>query len=183
MTRHKSSPIEIDLAKFRVIAAIVIPGMAFVAGLVVYQAWTEFYIFYNALKQNAPVINWSFTAFVMLIIVPMLVLMVPAMSMAAWTGDKFNPNQGSFLYALQVFAIKATLYGMISIFPISIISTIIFSLYSGYSHCPELTRRNSGMSLWVNDECFCFKPDYYINRNWPCKNINGKEVCIEIQGW
>lgn len=183
MAKQKSYRAEPVPAKFRMIAAILVPGAAFLAGILIHQAWTEAYIFYGALKRDAPVIKEPYTAFVMLIILPMLILLIPAMSIAAWTGKKFDPSQGSFLYTLQIFALKATIYGMASILPTTIALTIIFSSISDYSRCPELTHGKRGTSLWVNDECFCFKPDYHINRNWPCKTINGKEVCIEIQGW
>ncbi len=67
--------------------------------------------------------------------------------------------------------------------PALIVLTTLILVARNYSPCPKLLISGSAWQLsWVNDEQVCFKPDHYINDNWPCKVIDGKDACIQVDG-
>lgn len=184
MARHKSYPVEPSPTKLRMIAAGFIPSMLLFAGFLVYLSWTEIDLFHDGLMRGAPVIETPLSAIIMLPMLLISILAIPAISIAAWTGKQFNPKEGSFLDTFQNVMLKATVYSCLSIIPGVIILSTLFSSYSDYFHCPELRKPGTrGPSLWVNNENLCFKPDHYINHNWPCKKIDDKELCIQLDAW
>jgi len=76
-------------------------------------------------------------------------------------------------------SLKTLLY----VVPAVMILTTVALLARGYSPCPKLLISGSAWQLfWVNDDRVCFKPDHYINDNWPCKVIDGKDVCVQVDG-
>ncbi len=77
----------------------------------------------------------------------------------------------------------ASLKMLLYVAPAGAILTTLALLGKGYSPCPRLLISGSAWQLfWVSDERVCFKPDHYINDNWPCKVINGKDVCVQVDG-
>lgn len=72
---------------------------------------------------------------------------------------------------------------MVIVAPAMITLTTATLSAKGYWSCPKLRISGSGWQMfWVNDERVCFKPDHYINDNWPCKAINGRDVCVQVDG-
>lgn len=52
-----------------------------------------------------------------------------------------------------------------------------------YQACNKLRISGSGWQVfWVKNDGFCFRPDSYIEDNWPCKDMDGKTYCLRADG-
>lgn len=100
-----------------------------------------------------------------------------------WTGRKFDPPKGSWLYRLQVLAFWLTVKIAVYVMPATAILTTLTLLATGYTTCSQLRKSSSNWQVfWVNDSRFCFKPDFFNDDKWPCKKVNGKDICLPLDG-
>jgi hypothetical protein len=104
-------------------------------------------------------------------------------AIAAITGRVFDPPKKTWIYRVSIFLLATSVYTLIYVSPAVATLTTLTLHAKGYWTCRELRPSGSGWQVfWVNDERVCFKPDKYINDNWPCRNQGSKLVCIQVDG-
>jgi len=168
---------------FRLGALAFVVIMMLMGAFSLYWLWERVLPLYGRLYRNALVVETPYLAFTLLMAPPGLLGAIIGVSIAAWTGKKFDPPNNSFVHrfiSLMIFlSIKTIMY----IVPAIMILTTLTLLNRGYSPCPKLLISGSAWQLfWVNDQNACFKPTHYINDHWPCKMIGNQEVCIQVDG-
>jgi hypothetical protein len=174
---------QISATKLRLIAAVAVPFMLLVGAFSLYWLWTHILPLYGRLLRNAPVVETPYLAFCLLMAPPVVLICAVGGAIAFWTGKKFDPPTHSSLFRFQNLMIASSIKIILYVVPALMILTTLALLARGYSPCPKLLVSGSAWQLfWVNDDRVCFKPDRYINDNWPCKTINGKDVCIQVDG-
>lgn len=184
MTTH-SSQISPGLSplKIRLLAVGMIAAMLLVGAISVYAYLNYLFPLYGRLLRGAPVVETPYLAFGLLMAPPALAILLVGSAICAWTGKKFDPPPASRLHRFQTQMFGLSLKTLLYVVPAVMILTTAALLARGYSPCPKLLISGSAWQLfWVNDDRVCFKPDHYINDNWPCKVINGKDVCIQVDG-
>ena len=182
-TKSRSHLVEVSRYKLRLIVAPLIPGTLYMFAAASYFLWTDLRPVYTRLYRSAPVVEVPFLAFGLLPILPLSIFLITVAVVSAWTGRTFDPARDSPLYIFQNFMLSISVKTFSYLVPIAIISSFIALLSGGYAICTELAISGAKRKLfWVNDERVCFKPDHYINDNWPCKIVNGKDVCIQVDG-
>lgn len=184
MNIHPARPsFQLSPVKFRLLAAVFII-MLFLAGAATVYAYVH-YLFplYDRLYREAPVVETPYLAFGLLMAPPALAILLIGTGMRALTGKKFDPPSDSQLYRFQNLMFGLSLKTLFYIVPAVMIVTTATLLAKGYAPCSKLPISGSAWHVfWVNDERMCFKPDRYINDNWPCTVINGREVCVQVDG-
>ncbi|WP_258195135.1 hypothetical protein [Pseudomonas japonica] len=149
----------------------------------IYWLWTHIIPIYGRIYRDALVVETPYLAYGLLMVPPVAVLGTVGILSCAFTGRQFNPPNKSFLFRFQTLMLKSSVYTLVYAVPAIAILTTLALLMRDYSPCPKLLISGSAWQLfWVNDDRVCFKPDHYINDNWPCKIVNGKDVCIQVDG-
>ncbi len=182
-TRYSQMPPELSPLKIRLLAVGMIIAMLLVAGYSIYAYINYLLPLYDRLLRGAPVVETPYLAFGLLMAPPAVAILLVGCVICAWTGKKFDPPAGSSLHRFQTLMFGLALKTLLYVVPAVMILTTLALLGRGYSPCSKLLISGSAWQLfWVNDERVCFKPDHYINDNWPCKVIDGKDVCIQVDG-
>lgn len=169
--------------KLRLLAVGMIATFLLVGAISVYAYIHYLFPLYGRLLRGAPVVETPYLAFGLLMAPPALAILLVGSTICAWTGEKFDPAPGSRLHRFQTLMFGVSLKTLIYVVPAVMVLTTVALLARGYSPCSKLLISGSAWQLfWVNDERVCFKPDHYINDNWPCKVIDGKDVCVQVDG-
>ncbi|WP_263261200.1 hypothetical protein [Pseudomonas sp. RIT-PI-S] len=168
--------------KVRVIVLAFIPFMIFMSALTFHFLQNGLLPIYGRLYRNAPVVETPYAIFGLLMAPPAFLIVIIAAAISVWTGRKFDPPKDSRLFWFQNFMFSASIKIITYVVPTAIILTTLALLAKGYSLCPDLSITSNRKVFWVNDERVCFKPDHYINDYWPCKKVDNKEVCIQVDG-
>lgn len=183
MTLRKRHSPETLSFKARLAVTALIPATLFLIFLSLYFISIFLIPLYERLYRGAAVIETPYIIFALIGALPIFALGTVAVIIAASTGRKFNPEKGSRLFKFQHLMFAAAIKTLLYLVPAAIIITTLLLLARGYWPCGKLYIPDSFRQLyWVNDERVCFKPDHYINDNWPCKIVNGKDVCIQVDG-
>lgn len=168
---------------FRLTAIGLMLSMLAMGALAVYALWTDIVPLYGRIYRNAPVVETPLKAFFMIAFIPLGPCLIVASLIAAWTGRKFDPPKTSWLHGFQLRSLQLTVVLMVIVASTMIALTTATLSAKDYWSCPKLRISGSGWQMfWVNDERVCFKPDHYINDNWPCKAIDGRDVCVQVDG-
>jgi len=169
--------------KIRLLAVGMIVVFLLVGAMSVYAYLNYLFPLYGRLLRGAPVVETPYLAFGLLMAPPALAILLVGSAICAWTGKKFDPSPASQLHRFQTLMFGISIKTLIYVVPAVMVLTTGALLARGYTPCSKLLISGSAWQLfWVNDERVCFKPDHYINDNWPCKVINGKDVCIQVDG-
>ncbi|WP_313203432.1 hypothetical protein [Pseudomonas sp.] len=153
-----------------------------IAALGAYLLWTEIIPLYGRIYRDAPVVETPLKSFFVVAAIPFAPVMALGCLIAARTGQKFDPPQKSWLYALQLRSMQLTVALMVVAALMIALTTATLSA-KGYWSCPKLRISGSGWQMfWVNDERICFTPDSYINDNWPCKIVGKQNICVQVDG-
>lgn len=183
MKKKPSRPNDLTPTQLRILALGFAIALIMVGALTLYSFWNLLLPIYGRLYRNAPVVETPFLAFGLLMAPPTILIGLVAMAACIRNGTKFDPSPGSKLYDFQNAMLSASFKTLVYVVPMAITLTTLALFMRGYSPCPKLLISGSAWQLfWVNDEQVCFKPDHYINDNWPCKVIDGKEACIQVDG-
>lgn len=175
---HKRSPYLFRLLTFTLGACMLTLGL-----LSAYWLWSDVLPLFGRIYRNAPVVETPYLGFMLIAMCAVTPIIVLACTCATWQGRKFDPPPHSKLFKFQCASTKATVWSMLYIAPALAISVTLVLWWRDYSPCPELLISGSAWQLfWVNDERYCFKPDFYINENWPCKRIENKDICVQVDG-
>ncbi|NWC80498.1 MULTISPECIES: hypothetical protein [Pseudomonas] len=182
--KSKSSPSTIlPPNQLRLLALGFAIALILAAALTIYSFWNHLLPIYGRLYRNAPVVETPFLAFGLLMAPPTIIIGLVAMAVCIWSGAKFDPTPGSRLFNFQNRMFNLSFKTLIYVVPSTILITTLILFLRGYTPCPKLLISGSSWQIfWVNDEHVCFKPDHYINDNWPCKVVDGKEVCVQVDG-
>jgi hypothetical protein len=174
-------------AKFRALALLFAAGSLALGILSGYFIWQDLVPIFGRIYRNAVIVETPYMAFGLLMAPPLSILMTFGSIAAAATGRKFDPPKESPLFKPQSVLLKCSIYILLYVTPTMAIGTTFALKMKDYTPCPKLLISGSAWQLfWVNDEGACFKPDHYINGNWPCKRVEGKEICIQAddrQAW
>jgi len=170
-------------AKTRIIATAFIPFMLFMISLSLHWLIKFLIQLYGRLQREALIVETQYIVFVFLAALPIFALVTISAIVAAYTGKKFDPPKGSALFKFQNLMFTVAFKTLIYLVPAAVIIITLILLAKGYSPCGKLYIPGTTRQIyWVNDDRACFKPDHYINDNWPCKIVNGKDVCIPVDG-
>jgi len=182
--KHDSLPHHgLPPAQLRLLALGFAVALLLAAALTLYSFWNHLLPIYGRLYRDAPIVETPFLAFGLLMAPPAIIIGLVAMVFCIWKGTKFDPTPGTKLHAFQGIMFSISIKTLIYVVPTTIILTALVLLMRGYSPCPKLLISGSSWQLfWVNSDAFCFTPDHYINDNWPCKIVDGKDVCIHADG-
>ncbi|TDF86151.1 hypothetical protein E1573_00850 [Pseudomonas sp. H9] len=138
---------------------------------------------FSSLFRNVPIVITPYLGFMLIAMCTVSPILVITSAYACWHAKKFDPPSNTRLYRFQYNSYKLTLWSMICIAPVLAILVTLALWAKGYTPCQKLLISGSAWKVyWVNDERVCFKPDHYINDNWPCKVIDGKDVCVQVDG-
>ena len=160
-----------------------IVALLLVGAFSVYAYISYLFPLYGRLLRSAPVVETPYLAFGLLMAPPALAILLVGSAICAWTGRKFDPPQSSRMHRFQTLMFGWSIKTLIFIVPAVMILTTVALLARGYSPCSKLLISGSAWQLfWVNDERVCFKPDLYINDNWPCRTVGKKNICIQVDG-
>lgn len=182
-TRFSQIPAGLSPIKIRLLAVGMIIATLLVAAFSVYTYINYLFPLYGRLLRGAPVVEASYLAFGLLMAPPAVVILLVGCAICTWTGKKFDPPADSRLHRFQTLMFGLSLKTLLYVVPAVMILTTLALLGRGYSPCSKLLISGSAWQLfWANDERVCFKPDHYINDNWPCKVIDGKVVCVQVDG-
>lgn len=169
--------------KIRLFAAILIPILLTAGVLACYWTWHGVLPIYGRLYRNALVIETPYLFFWLLMAPPGLLALIIGLVISAVTGKSFDPPKSSGLFKFQSFMFAASFKILVYIIPFAIVVTTALLIAKGYSPCSKLLVSGSAWQVvWVNNDRVCFKPDHYINDNWPCKIMDKKDVCIRVEG-
>lgn len=182
-TRFPSPYSQPSPLKLRLIALVLGLSMLAVGTASVYGLATDVLPLFGRLYRSAPVVETSYLGLFLLAPVAVTPLIVVACVSAIWHGEKFDPPRESRLFRFQVQSLQATLRSMLYVSPALAVLITAVLLARDYSPCSKLLISGSAWQLfWVNDDRLCFKPDFYIEDHWPCKRVDGKDVCIQVDG-
>ncbi|BBH46033.1 hypothetical protein KU43P_25100 [Pseudomonas sp. KU43P] len=169
--------------KVRLLALTMIVAFLLVGAMSLYAYIYYLFPLYDRLLRSAPVVETPYLAFGLLMAPPALAILLLGSAFCAWTGKKFDPPPASRLHRFQTLMFGLSLKTLLYVIPAVMILTTVALLARGYSPCSKLLISGSAWQLfWVKDERVCFKPDHYINDNWPCKVIDGKDICVQVDG-
>lgn len=179
----RSHFIEIPAYKLRLAVAPLILGSLYMLVMSPYFLWTDLSPLYTRLYRGAPVVEAPPLAFGLIPSLPLSVYLIVATTVAAWTGRKFDPTRNSNLWLFQKIILAILVKTITHLMPAVLTLTVVALIAGGYTTCSELAISSAQRKLFfVNDQRVCFKPDHYINDNWPCKTVNGKDICIQVDG-
>ncbi|MQG91985.1 hypothetical protein F6X59_04660 [Pseudomonas sp. MN1F] len=120
-------------------------------------------------------------AFGLLMTPPVMLACVVASAFAIYTGERFAPHNKSAFGKLQTAMLKASVYSLIAVAPLAAILTTVALNKLDYTSFPQLRKSGSAwQTYWVSHPGFCFVPDSYTENRWPCKNAEGKQLCINM---
>jgi len=167
--------------KFKLNAAFLFFCSIIISGFAIYWIATHVLPIYNHLSEHAIAIEVQYLAFGLFAVPPvMLVCLVGSIS-AFITGKRFSPRPKTFLAYFQKTMLYLTLIGFIAVAPIASIVTTIALKKNDYTSCSKLRKSGSAwQTFWVSHPAFCFKPDSFTEKNWPCKHLDGKQMCLRI---
>ena len=169
--------------KMRLLAVGMFIVLLLVGAVSLYAYTNYLFPLYGRLLRGAPVVETPYLAFGLLMAPPALAILLIGSAICAWTGKKFDPPPASRLHRFQALMFGISIKTLIHVVPAVMILTTGALLARGYTPCSKLLISGSAWQLfWVNDDRVCFKPDHYINDNWPCKVIDGKDVCVQVDG-
>ncbi|WP_236692889.1 hypothetical protein [Pseudomonas sp. 10-1B] len=169
--------------RIRLVASAFIPFAVIAFCLSVYWLGHDIFPLYGRIYRDAPIVETPYLGFFLLMGIPGLIYLIVAATIAIWQGKKFNPPRDSKLSKFQSFMLRASIKTAVILAPALIIITTLILMSRNYTPCPKLLLSGSAWQLfWVNDESACFKPDHYINDHWPCKVIDGKDICVKADG-
>lgn len=167
--------------KFRLLAALTLLLCATVGVFATYWLITHVLPIYGQMWRRASAIEVPYMAFGLIMAPPVMLACTVASAFAIWTGKRYDPPEKSALAKLQTGLMRASVYSLIGLAPLTAISTTIALNALDYTTCPQLRKSGSAwQTYWVNHPGFCFKPDSYTENRWPCKNIDGKKLCINM---
>jgi hypothetical protein len=169
--------------RVRMIAALSAIIMIIVGMLSTYLLWSKIFTIFGRIYRSAPAIEVPYLMFGLLMTPTAAIILTFAAITAAITGKLFDPPKNSWPYRFSVVMFSISGYIIIYAVPTVATLTTLTLHVKGYWTCRELRPSGSGWQVfWVNDERVCFKPDEYINDNWPCRNEGNKLVCIQVDG-
>lgn len=167
--------------KFRLLATLTLLICATVGIFSTYWLISHVLPIYGQMWRRASAIEVPYMAFGLLMAPPVMLACTVASGFAICTGKRFEPPKKSALAKFQTGMMKASVYSFIGLAPLSAIFTTVALNALDYTTCPQLRKSGSAwQTYWVNHPGFCFKPDSYIQNRWPCKNIDGKKLCINM---
>ncbi|MEL7941709.1 MULTISPECIES: hypothetical protein [Pseudomonas] len=161
--------------------ALILVGLAIIVGSLLICIEMLFPI-YLRLWRQAPIVETVYPAFFMIA----GLLLGPVTLLGGFHGLLFGKPLTSrspvwFKIALWLFKVGAVL--MIVVGPALAIGTTAALAAMDYQTCSQLRRSGSGWQVfWVKNDGFCFRPDSYIEDNWPCKDMDGKTYCLRADG-
>jgi hypothetical protein len=169
--------------KVRISVAFFVPIMMVLGVFSVYWLSIKVLPIYGRIYREAPVVEVSYSAFALLMGPSIAILAIFGGTIAVITGKIFDPPKGTWVSRFSIFMLATSIYSLIYVAPAAATLTTLTLYAKDYWPCRAL--RISGPAtqvFWVNDERVCFKPDEYINDNWPCRNEGNKLVCIQVDG-
>lgn len=178
MTPSKCST---ESLKFRLRAALTLLICAVIGVFSTYWLIAHVVPIYGQLWRQASAIEVQYMAFGLLMAPPVMLVCVVASAFAIYTGKRSDPPTKSGLAKFQTGMMKASVYSLIVLAPLAGIITTIALNKLDYTSCPQL--RNSGsawQTYWVSHPGFCFVPDSYTENRWPCKMVDGKKLCLNM---
>jgi len=176
-----ASTLSFETIKFRLLAALTLVICAGVGVFSVYWLITHVLPIYGQLWRQASAIEVPYMAFGLLMAPPVMLACTVASAFAICTGKKFAPPNKSALAKLQTGMLKASVYSLIVVAPLAAILTTVALNKLDYTSCPQLRKSGSAwQTYWVSHPGFCFVPDSYTDNRWPCKHVDGKKLCINM---
>jgi hypothetical protein len=146
-----------------------------------YWLFSHIWPIYGKLSQQAFAIEVPYMAFGLLMAPPVMLACTVASAYAIWTGKRFAPPSKSALAKFQAGMLRASVYALIVVAPLAAILTTVALNKLDYTSCPQLRKSGSAwQTYWVSHPGFCFAPDSYTENKWPCKNVDGKKLCINM---
>ncbi|ANY86664.1 MULTISPECIES: hypothetical protein [Pseudomonas] len=176
-----STPPALTALSFRLRAGLTFLICAGVGIFAVYWLIAHVLPIYGQLWRRASAIEVPYLAFGLLMAPPIMLSCSLAAAYAFWTGKKFNPPKKSGLARFETSMIKTSVYVLVLLAPlIAVITTVALNTLN-YTSCPQLRKSGSAwQTYWVIHPGFCFKPDSYTENDWPCKQVDGKTLCINM---
>lgn len=176
-----ASALSFESIKFRLLAALTLSICAGVGVFSVYWLIAHVLPVYGQLWRRAPAIEVPYMAFGLIMAPPVMLACIVASAFAICTGKRFSPASKSALAKFQTGMLKASIYSLIVIAPLAAILTTVALNKLDYTNCPQLRKSGSAwQTYWVSHPGFCFAPDSYTENGWPCKNVEGKTLCINM---
>lgn len=169
--------------KNRIAAVIFSVFMLLVGIFSTYWIWQKIPPIYERLYRSAAVVEVYYMTFPLLMAPPGAIIAIFGAISAAITGRVFSPPKNTWVSRFSILMLATSAYSLIYVAPAMATLTTLTLYAKDYWLCRAL--RISGPAtqiFWVNDERVCFKPDKYINDNWPCRNQGNKLVCIQVDG-
>lgn len=176
-----ASTLSFESIKFRLLAALTLAICASIGVFSVYWLIAHVLPVYGQLWRRASAIEVSYMAFGLVMAPPVMLACTVASAFAICTGKKFAPASKSALEKFQTGMLKASVYSLIVVAPLVAILTTVALNKLDYTSCPQLRKSGSTwQTYWVRHPGFCFVPDSYTENGWPCKNAEGKKLCINM---
>ncbi|MCU0124928.1 hypothetical protein N8H41_13200 [Pseudomonas vlassakiae] len=176
-----ANTLSFESLKFRLLAALTLLICAGVGVFSVYWLIAHVLPIYGQLWRQASAIEVPYMAFGLLMAPPVMLACVIASAFAICTGERFAPPAKSVFGKFQAAMLKASVYSLIVVAPLTAILTTVALNKLDYTSCPQLRKSGSAwQTYWVSHPGFCFVPDSYTENRWPCKNVNGKKMCINM---
>ena len=172
---------DIKSIKFRLSALLTLLICASIGLFAIYWIISHVLPIYGQMWRRASVIEVPYMAFSLLMTPPVMLACAVASAFAICTGERFAPPSKSAFAKLQTGMLKASVYSLIVIAPLAAIMTTVALNKLDYTGCSQLRKSGSAwQTYWVSHPGFCFVPDSYTENRWPCKNVDGKKFCINM---
>ncbi|MFK3942581.1 hypothetical protein ACI2KC_13015 [Pseudomonas monteilii] len=150
-------------------------------GFAVYWIATHVLPIYGRLSEHAIAIEVQYVAFGLFAAPPVMLLCLVGSLSAFRTGKRFSPRPKTFPHYFQSTMLYLSITGLIIVTPLASIITTLALKKNDYTSCPQLRKSGSAwQTFWVSHPGFCFKPDSFTEKNWPCKHIKGKQMCLSL---
>jgi len=175
------STLSFESIKFRLLAALTLLICTGAGLFSIYWLIAHVLPIYGKLWRQASAIEVPYMAFGLLMAPPVMLACTVASAFAICTGKRFAPTSKSGLAQFQTCMLKISVYSLIVVAPLVAIITTVALNTLDYTICPQLRKSGSAwQTYWVSHPGFCFIPDSYTENKWPCKNADGKKLCINM---
>lgn len=167
-TREKPGPYPLIHSKrtIRWVAAILIPILLGIGVLSLYWIVEGLLPIYLNLYSNSEIIETPYLMFGLLMAPPSLLLAVIGLTVALWTGKRFDPVPSTRIFKFQCLMANASLKTLTYIVPGAAIVTTGILIIKDYRPCPGFLISGSAWQVfWVNEEHACLRQGQPINDN------------------